>query len=411
MLMIHLIAEIALLVLLPCLLWRLTGKAVPLAVLPIVVGMLLSLMAHHLEIDKEVLKPSGLGQLVGVFGVLLLAFAAGLEVQHEARAPIDARLCGTAAVALIIPFAVGTLIALLRPFREALWLAGPEAAWSGAAAFGLCISISALPVLVGIVRELPREHQSLGRTALKIAVVDDAVLWTGLAVLLIVGAGAVGVRPGLAEGAAVLVLAALVLGRAALGERRLAAPVAWTVAAAYLAAGPWATAQLGLHEFLGAYFAGAVAPRAAARAIPAERLGFLALVGLAPLFFGARGLSIDATTVDWSILATAFVLCAAATAAKLLAVLAYPPRDLSRSDVLGLGALLQCKGLMEIVAAMILHGAGLLTATAFATLVTVAVISTTLTMPLFRLLVGLERWGARSRGRPSGAGGQASPRR
>jgi len=57
----------------------------------------------------------------------------------------------------------------------------------------------------------------------------------------------------------------------------------------------------------------------------------------------------------------------------------YPPNHAA--------ALLQCKGLMEIVAATILRDKGLLSEHAFAALVTLAVLSTLLTGPFFRALV------------------------
>ena len=60
-------------------------------------------------------------------------------------------------------------------------------------------------------------------------------------------------------------------------------------------------------------------------------------------------------------------------------------RHPTRRQALGLGSLLQCKGLMEIVAATILHAQGMLSDFAFASLMVLAVISTALTGPLFRL--------------------------
>ena len=61
-----------------------------------------------------------------------------------------------------------------------------------------------------------------------------------------------------------------------------------------------------------------------------------------------------------------------------------PAADMQMTERTRLGLLLQCKGLMEIVAATILVQAGLITPTVFAVLVTLALISTTLTVPLFR---------------------------
>ncbi len=89
-----------------------------------------------------------------------------------------------------------------------------------------------------------------------------------------------------------------------------------------------------------------------------ELLSKIALFPFSPLFFGHRGLSIDGS---------------------------MPAIERTR-----LGMMLQCKGLMEIVAAGILLKAGLVTQTSFAILVTRreegggAVVSTALTVPIFR---------------------------
>lgn len=59
----------------------------------------------------------------------------------------------------------------------------------------------------------------------------------------------------------------------------------------------------------------------------------------------------------------------------------------ARREALAVGALLQCKGLMEIVAATILRDKGLLSEHAFAALVTLAVLSTLFTGPTFRCIM------------------------
>ena len=61
-----------------------------------------------------------------------------------------------------------------------------------AGAIGLCLAVSALPVLVGIVRELPMADRALGNLALRIAALDDAILWIGLALLLFLHDGTIG---------------------------------------------------------------------------------------------------------------------------------------------------------------------------------------------------------------------------
>lgn len=390
-------ADALLFVVLPWLLWRALGRSIPLAVVPILVG--LGLAASGLPI-RELGIPSPQGNTLGFLGVLMLAFAAGLEMRQtpDPTETVHAlprhrlsvsRLAASAAAALALPFIVGTLAAYHHFLDLPGWSTARGQGWLGAFAIGLCVAVSALPVLIGLVRELRPQQRPLGQIALGVAVIDDAVLWIGLAVLLLVadGGNALGSWDG-TEILAAIVLAALALLGTAATRRQLAppGPLLWLIAAAYLAAGAWASSTLGLHALLGAYFAGAVmAPNWAAR-LPVERLGLIALFGLAPLFFGHSGLGIDGSALTWTALAASLALLALAVVSKLAAVLVYPPSaSLSRRESLAVGALLQCKGLMEIVAATILRDQGLLSEHAYAALVTLAVLSTTLTGPLFRL--------------------------
>lgn len=145
--------------------------------------------------------------------------------------------------------------------------------------------------------------------------------------------------------------------------------------------------QLGLHELIGAYFAGAIMPPSWVRRLPVEAVGTFALIWLAPMFFGHSGLHINGDALTWPSVVASLALVVVSILTKIVAVYIYPPAGgLKPRQALGVGALLQCKGLMEIVAATILHSQGMLSDFGFASLMVLAVISTTLTGPLFKLL-------------------------
>lgn len=377
--------------LIPVLCWRMARGAVPMAVLPILTGLAVAIAADRLGFDKSVLGPSWLGETIGWLGVLALAFSAGLETRVTAdQAPrLGVRVAGTALIALALPFAVGFVVALSGAMDAVLARPGGVSPLLSAGAIGLCLAVSALPVLVGIVRELPIADRPLGNLSLRIAALDDAILWIGLAALLFLHNGEAGavLSGGVTQLGAVAVLAAMIAARGRL-FRNLSGSIAISagLGVAYLAAGAWATSVLGLHELLGAYFAGVLAPKPLAERLRPELLGKLALFGLSPLFFAHRGLSIDGAVVTAGALGVSLALLALAGASKLLAVHLLPPEpQMPTAERTRLGLLLQCKGLMEIVAATILVEAGLITPTVFAVLVTLALVSTTLTVPLFRL--------------------------
>jgi Kef-type K+ transport system membrane component KefB len=399
------LADALIFILLSWAIWRALGRSIPLAVVPIVIGLVLAATGW---LPAGLGVPSMIGDQVGWVGVLLLAFTAGLETRHSPAAPAPelksdsepalrrsalslSRFTLSAALALVLPFLLGTVAAYWHFIGLPGWAAPRGPGWLGAVAIGLCVAVSALPVLIGIVRELGSLHRPLTQTAVAIAVVDDAVLWIGLAALLLLADGGAGLAGWSGLDGVAVALPLLLASFGAVAERRGVTPpiaVVWLALPVALAACAWASSQLGLHALLGAYFAGAIIPPSWARRLPLHGMGQFALIGLAPLFFGHSGLRIDGDALGWASLQAAFALLALSVLAKLAALVLCPPSPrFSRRQALAIGALLQCKGLMEIVAATILRDKGLLSEYAFAALVTLAVLSTVLTGPLFRLIL------------------------
>ena len=393
-------ADALVFILLAWALWRLLGRSIPIAVVPIILGLVLAATGW---LPQSWGVPSVIGDRIGWVGVLLLAFTAGLETRQFARTDSLAgastesrssavRFVASATLALLLPFLVGTLVAYHYFALLPNWTTPNGDRVLGSVAIGLCIAVSALPVLIGIVRELGPLHRSLTGVAVRIAVIDDAVLWIGLALLLLFVDGDVALSAGSLLQLLALTVPVVMMAMGAISRRRNFVPPGWAIWVAmplYLIAGSWASSQLGLHALLGAYFAGAMIPPLWARRLPVERIGQFALLGLAPLFFGHSGLKIDGNALGWASLQASLTLLAVSIAAKLAAVLICPPASaLSKREALAIGALLQCKGLMEIVAATILRDKGLLSEHAFAALVTLAVLSTLLTGPLFRFILG-----------------------
>ncbi|QBL93291.1 hypothetical protein KSAC_10520 [Komagataeibacter saccharivorans] len=390
-----LIPDVVLFVIFPWGLWRLLNRTIPIVVLPILLGIGLAVM--HAPV-QELGIPSTCGNNIGWLAVLVLAFTAGLEMwqspdahvsAHTIPAPALGRLLGGALMALGGPFLIGSFFVYYFFLPLHGWQPPHVGPVIGAMAIGLCIAVSALPVLIGIVRELPPVQRSIGQLALKLAVVDDAALWIGLVMLQFAARGPAALHgwTGL-ELVAVALLIALAIASnwATHNMRNPPAWVIWMSVPVYLAAGSWASMQLGLHELIGAYFAGALMPPRWVARLPVEKVGTFSLIWLAPLFFGHSGLHINGDALTWPSIVASFMLVVISVLAKMGSVYIFPPAPgLTRRQALGLGSLLQCKGLMEIVAATILHAQGMLSDFAFASLMVLAVISTALTGPLFRL--------------------------
>ena len=401
---------------LPWLIWVGVRKKLPLAVIPILVGMVIS--GLHLPI-KSLGLPSPLGNSLGLIGVILLAFTAGLEMRHSPEGtshggsrPMPAlrplRIGLSALFALGLPFMAATLVSYHHFLNVPAWVPEHGKSWLAAMAIGLCIAVSALPVLVGLVQEFAPAHKVYGYIALTVALLDDVVLWLGLGAIQIAANIHGGPGFGHEQLMAAYCLAALFIFSLVTNRHSHNVPgwLAWLVALVYLFGGAWASERLGVHELIGAYFAGALLPPHWMKKIHIERVGKAGLVLLAPLFFGHSGLNVNGSVLGWSSLGAAMLLLLISVVTKVGAAVLIPPvGSLSWRERFGVGSLLQCKGLMEIVAATLLHAQGLLSEYAYAALVTLAVISTTITAPIFRAILPLKRM----QGDDAGSGDAAPP--
>ena len=400
---------------------RLKGR-VPLVVVQIVVGLALgpSLFGrlapdyYQLFFNQAALAPlSGIGSVA----VLVFGLITGLHLDPKTFRGNGVATSAVACANIVVPTALGC--------AGGLWILArhPEELMSGisplefAVAFGICIGMTALPVLGALLSEMGLLGRRIGDLALGIAGINDAALWIVLALLLTTVAGRAAGGPGVL--ASILLVPAYLIGmarvvRPLLGgmiiarmrdgkveERALVVVGAVTIASALV------TEAMGLHYILGAFVTGAIMPENLRKPI-LDRLRGLTLALLMPFFFTLTGLH---TFIDLS--SPAFLeIFAIATAVAVIGITggtALAARLVGEAwpFALGLGALLQTKGLMELIVLTILLDARIISPNVFAALIPMAVVSTALAMPLAKLFLarGDRRHvaGAPSDGRPSGA--------
>lgn len=381
----------------PPIIWYLTPirRILPLAVLQILTGIALgpSLLGRLSPEAFHLLFPaSGFASLTMVanFAVVLFAFALGLHLDAASFAGRGRAFVMLSAGSILVPVGLGVCAGIL------IWSLYPDAVgtqagyWEFAAGIGICIGVTALPVLAAILTEMKLLKSRVGQQALGCAAVNDAALWVLLAVLLAVLAEQRG------HGTALWVLAVGVsayvgimafvvkplLSRLRLGAQfsELELILVCTVAFGSAAV----TELLGLHMVLGALGAGLVVPRAWRSAVLA-RIEMMTGVVLLPFFFAITGLR---TFIDFGSESFAAILLISSVAAVVGKVLgtAIPARLSGESwnDSLALGALLQTKGLMEVVALTVLLEVGLIAPTTFSAMITMAVLTTAMSVPLAR---------------------------
>ena len=267
---------------------------------------------------------------------------------------------------------------------------------------GISTSITAFPVLVRILQDRGIFKTPLGSTATTCAAVDDVTAWSILAFVVAI-AGATSTGGAVATVLLVLAFVALMLlvikpglprliGRPALeGPNPSKMVFAIVITVALISA--WITETIGIHALFGAFLAGIVIPQVAGfRHRVVLRVESITGVLLLPLFFAFTGLRTHIgllnTAQDWLI---CLVIIGVAAAGKLGgSAVAARLTGMPWRESLQLGALMNTRGLMELIALNIGYDMGILSQRIFTMLVIMALVTTIMTGPLLSLLTRKE---------------------
>jgi Kef-type K+ transport system membrane component KefB len=333
--------------------------------------------------------------VISQVGLVLYMFLVGAEFQIGL---IGDRLDRAAAVSLagiLTPFVLGSGLALLLVGNHDLYPAGvtplEAALFTGAA-----ISITAFPMLARIIHELGLEKTPMGTVTMAAAAVDDVVAWCLLAVALASLSGDSGIALRAILGGAAYT--ALVLGvvrpamrwvdRRARRNNDLGA-AAMTLIIMLLMLGAYFTDLIGIHAVFGAFVMGVAMPRGLVTSLLERRLIPLVRLFLLPLFFVYSGLNTQLGLVAlqpglW--LLTGVVLVVAILGKGLACGLAALWKGEPPHRALGIGTLMNARGLTELVILNIGLERGVIAPAMFAVMVVMALVTTLMTTPIFRYI-------------------------
>jgi Kef-type K+ transport system membrane component KefB len=336
-----------------------------------------------------VFRGAGLGETVeqlAHLGVLLLMFAAGLEVDFEAmmRAGRPALLAGILGV--ISPVVLGMLVVL--PFGYA---------FSAALAIGLILAATSVSISAQTLMELGVLRSRVGMALLGAAVVDDVLV---ILLFSIFGALAVGEGSGLLTILWVLVRMAAVLGVTVWLGLRLLPRLLRTVDRLPISEGVTAFALVtilllawfaeylgGMAAITGAFLAGLFFARTNLRYHIEERMHVLAYSWLVPVFFVSIGLEANARAVGLSGLPFALAVLAIALLSKVVGSgLGARLAGFDRGEALRLGVGMMSRGEVGLILVAVAQDAGFIDEAVFATVVLMVLVTSLLTPVLLRLL-------------------------
>ena len=355
---------------------------------------LFGLVAHQAFLF--VFAPASLDalRLFSQIGVCIFMFAVGMEldlsqVRHSAH-----RFLVIGHSSILIPYLFGVVLALFLYNNYA-----PSAAsfTPFALIIGISMSITAFPVLVRILQDRKIFRSKLGQIATVCAAIGDVTAWCILAFIVAI-AGAANVRAAafslMLVGLYVVVMIFLVkpllrrlLGQSLSNESEPTKGVlALVLGTALLSA--LSTEIIGIHALFGAFLAGIVMPAGGGfRKKLVLRVEHFSSVLLLPIFFAFIGLRTQIGLLnswwDWVI---CLVIISVATVGKLGGTsLASRMMKMSWRESLKLGALMNTRGLMELIVLNIGYDLGILSLPIFTMLVLMAIITTVMTVPLLNL--------------------------
>jgi Kef-type K+ transport system membrane component KefB len=333
-------------------------------------------------------------QFLSQIGLILFMFVVGMELDLKLlrNKAHDAVVISHASI--IFPFALGVTFAYFT--YENLAPQGTNFP-SFALFMGIAMSITAFPVLARIVQERGLQKTRLGTIAITCAAADDITAWCILAaVIAIVKAGSFGssIFTILLAIGYVLVMLKVVkpflkrIGDLHSSRENLTKPIVG-IFFLTLILSSYTTEVIGIHALFGAFMTGVIIPENVKfRNLFIDKVEDVAVVLLLPLFFVFTGLRTQIALLnDPSLWITAGIIILVAVTGKFLGS-AIAARIVGQSwkDSLSIGALMNTRGLVELVVLNIGYDLGVLTPEVFAMLVIMALVTTMMTGPALDII-------------------------
>jgi Kef-type K+ transport system membrane component KefB len=364
-----------------------------------IAGILLgpSLLGLYFPEFSQLLFPKeSLGnlQFLSQIGLIFFMFVVGMELDLKAlrNKANDAVVISHASI--IFPFTLGVGLAyfIYRTF------APPKVEFLSFALFlGIAMSITAFPVLARIVQERGIHKTKLGAIVITCAAADDITAWCILAaVIAIVKAGSIASSLYVIGLAIIYVLLMLNVvrpflkrvgelknSRASLNKPVVAIFLLTLIISAYV------TEIIGIHALFGAFMAGVIMPdNTRFRSLIIEKVEDVSVILLLPLFFVFTGLRTQIGLINdpqlWEV--TGCIILVAVAGKFIGSAVAAKFVGQSWRDSFTIGALMNTRGLMELIVLNIGYDLKVLSAGIFTMMVLMALITTFMTGPALDLI-------------------------
>lgn len=346
------------------------------------------------EVSQFIFPAQSIGtlNLLSQVGLVLFMFIVGLELDLGLLKGKTNTAVVISHASIVAPFTLGVVLAY---YTYSSYAPAGIQFLSYALFVGISMSITAFPVLARIIQERNLTKTNLGTIAITCAAADDVTAWCILAlVIAVVKAGSVLSALYTILLAVAYVLLMLKVVKPALrkmGNKYSGTQVPMPVLGIYLIvliASAYLTDAIGIHALFGAFMAGIVMPAGMDfRHFFIEKIESVALFLLLPLFFVTTGLKTQINLLNGNLWLLCLLVIIIAVIAKFgVSSLAARFTGQSWKESLEIGALMNTRGLTELVVLNIGYDLGVITSQIFTILVIMALTTTIMTGPLLDLI-------------------------
>ena len=321
-------------------------------------------------------------------GLILFMFIIGMELDTRLlrKQAFEALIISHASI--LIPFTLGVFLSfyLYQIYGQTDFI--PFALF-----MGIAMSITAFPVLARIIRDRKLTDTKLGNLAISCAASDDVTAWCILAILIALirsGSGMSGffvVAMVLLYVFIMLVPVKKILNKIqdAYEQGKIAYNSLMAVMYSLMLLSSWCTEVIGIHALFGAFLAGIVIPKKEGlQKKIIDRISDVSMVMLLPLFFVYTGLRTNAGILSSPGLWISFLLILVCAVAGKFGGSTIIAKVLGQSwtDSLSIGALMNTRGLMELIVLNIGYDLHIISADIFSMMVLMALLTTMMTNPV-----------------------------
>ncbi|MFN6529506.1 cation:proton antiporter [Nostoc sp. ChiSLP03a] len=331
---------------------------------------------------------------ISQIGLVIYMFLIGLEFNTKLLKHHIKSASLLSAAGIITPFILGA-IASFWFYRNGDFFQPKVMPWSAALYLGASMTITAFPMLARILYERGLTQTRFGTLALGAASVDDAVAWCLLAIVLASVKNSLSIAILAIGGGICYVLFAIFLGQPLLKaftritKREGVNRQTLTLMLIILMFCAWFTDVTGIYAIFGAFVLGAVTPRGEFAQQIRQYTEFLTTSFLLPIFFVFSGLNTQIGLVNtptlWGM--TLLIIAIAILGKGVACMLAAKLAGENWRESATIGALMNARGLMELIILNIGLEQGIITPTLFTIMVIMAVITTLMASPMIAFLL------------------------